>query len=642
MKALLILGLALLLALAVRYCGPSAAGPGAAFAERLYQVKLLNAAGRDELLRRMRGNELKFERTDPLTDSRQEMPGTNRASILNFCADAFQTEFNYRFPLPALEFSDVYSDIYIAGQALDSQKQTAAQQKIEQELKRFGGDTSAWLRHKQAQLPARMKIEEAIPAEDSLPKGGWTIYPPMSGLGVGPDLHHWISESRSAWGRTRTRTAHDLLAVGLLDKAAYQQLQRMMQRSFMREADVCQAAAAIMQRRETFAQDLAEQQQWLLKLERAKVLISAQRQRLTRETQPYQVKSLFEVVDYCEHGRIVDLRQLPREPQALYPVLFQQVQALLPGFRYADLHVLTHEQPEGPDIIRQDATIRFRADGRTYENTFWQDFHRRDGTDAKAKTGVQVGEDFYQSINRWLADRNSPMRLYLAHTPDANSVYGNEWLGLIAMTAPQRRLWGDNGYLLSHESHDNRFSSAGIEQLLATYQALGLFSHLSAADIAEGRRKALAGQKSSFAEVLLSFPRMLYASDGETANPPYPYAAFTKELAAMSRGGFAPMQVHDGFGTAYPATPAVPFSFALGGKVYRAELPVKSDWMASEAIELINHALQEQHATGHFYDCLDGEGLIFLTPQQYTALHKTQAELFETPYDEASLAAPTD
>ncbi|WP_460555723.1 hypothetical protein [Hymenobacter daeguensis] len=638
MKALLILGLALLLALAVRYFGPPAAGPGAAVAERLYAVKLLNAAGRDELLRRMRANELKMERTDPFTDSRQEIPATNRASILSFCADAFQTELGYRLPTPDLEASD----LYIAGQALDPEKQTAAQHKLEQELKRFGGDTNAWLRHRYAQQPARTRIEEAIPTEDSLPKEGWTIYPPMSGLGVGPGLHHWISESRSVFGKTRTRTAHDLLAVGLLDKAAYQELQRIMRRGFLREAEVCQAAAAIMQRRQTYAQDLAQQQQWLLKLERAGQLTASQRQRIGAETLPYQVKSLFDVIGYCKQGRIVDLRQLPRQPQALYPALFRQVQALLPDFRYTGLRVLLREQPEGPDIIRQEATIRFQADGRTYENTFWQDFRRRDGTDAKDKTGVQLGEGFHASINRWLADHDSPRRLYLAHMPDARSVYGSERLGLLAMTASQRRLWGDNGYLLSRESHDNRFSSAGIEQLLATYQRLGLFTHLSAAEMAEGRRKALAGQHASCAEVLGCFPRMLYASDGESANPPYPYRALVKELAAMSRGGFAPTRVHDGFGLRYPTSPTVPFGFTLGGRAYQTQLPVNNDWMAPEATTLINRALSEQHAGGTFYDCLDGEGLIFLTPRQYTALHKTQPELFETSHDEDTLPAPAD
>ena len=645
MKALLILGLALLLAAGVWWTGKRAAAPNAGFVEKLYQQGLLNAAGRDELLRRMRANELKFEHTDPLTHSSQEIQGTNRASVLNFCAEAFQTEFIYRLPTPDMEASD----LYIAGQASDPEKQAAVQKKLAQELKQFGGDTNAWLRHRYAQQPARVRIEDAIPAEDSLPRGGWTIYPPMSSPGGRPGLHHWISERRSVWGKTRTRTARDLLAVGLLDETAYQQLQKAMQESFMQESEVCQMATTLMQRRQTYAQDLAQQQQWLLQLERAKLLSPGQQQRIAHDTQPYQLKSLFEVIGYCEHGRMVDLRPLPPEPQMLYPQLFRQVQALLPDFHYTGLQVTMKLEDKGYDLLDQTVTLRFRADGRQYENTFTHGYRRRDGTDPKPDARPGPSETFHASINQWLADRNSSLRLYQArthdyqaYTHDANSVLGNERLGLLLMTQHQRALWGEGPSLFSQESHDNRFNSAGIEQLLTTYQQLGLFAHLSAAELARGRAKAFSGQKASNAAVLRSFPRLLYVSDGETANPPYPYAAFTKELAALSRGGFVPTHIHDGFGEDYPTTPTVPFGFTLGGKAYQTQLPVRRDWMAPEATELINRALQEQHAPGKFYDCLDGEGLIFLTSQQYAALNSTQPELFKTPHEAAALAEPAD
>ncbi|MBF9220146.1 hypothetical protein [Hymenobacter ruricola] len=627
MKALLILGLALLLAAGVWWTGKRNAGPNADFAEKLYRAGVLNAAGRDELLRRMQHNELKYERTDPLTQNSQEVFGTTRASVLNFCAEAFQAESAYRMPDVAS------SDLFIAGQAPDSEESRAARQEFAQELKRFGGDTSALVRYRFDQQPARCKIEQAIPAEDSLPPGGWTIYPPLSIAPTGGQ--HWISERRSVWGKTRTRTARDLQAVGLLDAAAYRELQQGLQRgTLFNEMQVCQRAADLMQRPETFAQGFAEQQQWLQKLERAGLLSAAQRRRLTRETRPNQLKSPFDVVGYCEHGRIVDLRAVEQAPQQLYPALFRQAQALLPALHYTDLHVTTGLKDEGLALLSQTVTISFRAEGRRYANTFVHSYRRRDGSDPNPEADPGPSEEFHQSLNRWLADRNSPLRLYQAHTPDAQSVYGSERLGLLAMTAAQRRLWGTNGYFLSQESHDNRFSSAGVEQLLATYQALGLFAHLSPAEIARGRRDALAGQKASFAEILLCFPRMLYVSDGETANPPYPYAALARELAAMSRGGFAPTQVQDGFGPDYPTTATVPFGFTLGGQRYRAQLAVKSDWMDPKATELINRALQEQHAAGQFYDCADGEGLIFLTPRQYEALHQAQPDLFETPRDD--------
>jgi hypothetical protein len=638
MKALLILGLALLLAVVVRLVGRRSTGAGPAFAERLYQHHLLTAAGRDELLRRMRQNELKFEQKDPLTHTVQKHFGTNRASILNFCAEAFQTEFNYReFGMAddlLLAASD--DDQLIAGSAGPPTPESQARRKrYQDELKRLGGDTAALLRWYYDQQPARLKIEQAIPAEDPMPQG-WTIYPPMGGPYGTKALHHWIDERRSIWGKTRTRTAHDLLAVGLLDQAAYQELQKAMALGgFMSEMQVCQAAAGIMQRRETHAQEMAQQQQWLKQLEQAGQLSAAQRQRLTRESRPYEVRRLFEVVGYCERASIVDLRRLPQAPQQLYPLLFKQVQAVLPDFHYTDLTLTLSIKDNGYDLLDQNITLRFRADGRRYESTFLHDYLRRDGTDPNPDAKPGVSEEFHRSINQWLTDRQSPLRLYQAWTPDANSPHGNEQLGLLAMTQAQRKLWG-NEYsfsIFSTESYDTRFSSANIERLVTYYQKLGLFSHLSEADITRGQVSALSGAKTRYADVLMSFPNVIHAFDWESANPPYPYAALTRKLAAISRGGFAPTQVQDGFGTAYPQTPTVPFSFQLNQQRYYTQLPVKSDWLAAESVELMQQALREQHAPGQLYSCLDGEGYIYLTAPQYQELNKTQPELFKAPPD---------
>ncbi|MBO2010706.1 hypothetical protein [Hymenobacter negativus] len=638
MKALLILGLAVLLAVVVRLVGQRTAAPGAAFAERLYRARLLTAAGRDELLRQMRQNELKFEQTDPLTHRSQEHYGTNRASILNFCAEAFQTEFNYRQLGIADDLLLAEDDQFIAGSSGQPTEQGRAPRvRYQEALKRFGGDTSALLRWYYDQQPARLKIEYAIPAEDSMPQG-WTIYPPLAGPSGAKGLHHWIDERRSILGKTRSRTARDLLAVGLLDQAAYQQLQQAMdQGGFMSEMQVCQAAASIMQRRETHTQDQARQQQWLRQLEQAGQLSPAQCQRLTQESRPYEVRDLFNVVGYCEHARIVDLRPLPHAPQQLYPLLFKEIQAVLPDFHYTYLSLRLSVEDEGSDLLDQNITLSFRANGRRYETTFLHDYLRRDGSDPNPDAWPGVSENFHKSINQWLTDRHSPLRLYQAWTPDASSPHGNEKLGLLAMTQTQRKLWGNEHSfsLFSTESYDTRFSSAAIERLVADYQKLGLFAHLSTADIARGQAAALSGAKTSYAEVLLSFPHVIYAFDWESANPPYPYAALTRELVAISRGGFAPTLVQDGFGADYPTTPTVPFSFQLNQRRYHTPLPVRSDWLAAESVELMQQALREQHAPGQFYSCLDGEGYIYLTPAQYQALNKAQPELFKTPIEEA-------
>ncbi|WP_143436594.1 hypothetical protein [Hymenobacter crusticola] len=591
-------------------------------AEQLYQRHLLSLAGRDELLRRIRHGDLRIQEYDELHQTVTEQQSNSPAAILAFCVEAFKAEFNYRTQELDVEVAAATGD----SSYVDTQKSSAIFDKYRQALARFKGDTVAFQQWYYRQLPARFKIENAIKAEDSLLQGGWTIYPPIGGL---PASHHWINNQRSVFGKTRTRTARDLREIGLIDVAVYQHLQELLRNGqLITEEQVCTKAASEMQYRANYDQNKVKQLQWLDSLRQAGLLSATQHQRLLRDYRPYELKKPFEVLAYCQRGQVLDLRHLSHEPQRLYPHIFAQLPAILPGFRYTDLRVTVTEKDMGSDLRQQNVTLSFQANGRHYENTFWQDFIRKDGTDPAPSLGAQVGENFYRSINRWLADQNSPLRLYRAYKPDAQSVHGDEYLGLIAMTEQQRKLLGNNQDLVSIESHDNRFSSPNIEKLVTWYQHLGLFSHLSPEQITQGRRKALSGAKISFAEVLMSFPHVVHAFDWESADSPHVYVRHTKELAVISRGGFAPEHVQDGFTFDQSLPTTIPFSFDLNNHTYRTQLKADSDWLDPAFVELIQRATQEQHAVGKFYECLGGEGYIFLTSEQHLTLSKAQPELF--------------
>jgi len=619
------LGLAFLLALAVWFytrTAPLQPAGASIIAEQLYQRRLLSLAGRDELLRRIRHGELSIQDYDELHQTTAEQQSNGPAAILAFCVEAFQTEFNYRTQELDVEAAAATGD----SSYVDAQKASAIFNKYTQALARFKGDTAAFQRWYYQQLPARFKIENAIKAEDSLRQGGWTIYPPIGGL---PASHHWINNQRSVFGKTRTRTARDLQELGLIDAEVYQHLQELLHTGqLINEEQVCEKAASEMRHRADYNQNKIKQLQWLDSLQQAGLLSATQHQRLLQEYQPYELKTPFKVIAYCQRGRVLDLRHLSHDPRKLYSHIFARLPAILPGFHYTDLHLVVTEKDMDSELLQQNVTLSFQANGRRYENTFFHQFIRKDGTVSNPPLGAEVGEYFHRSINRWLADQASPLRLYRAYTPDARSVYGDEYLGLIAMTAQQRKLWGNNGGFITAESHDNQFSSTNIDKLITWYQHLGLFSHLSPEQMTQGRRKALSGAKTSFAEVLMSFPHVIHAFDWESADSPHVYVRHTKELAAISRGGFIPEHVQDGFtfDQSLPAT--VPFSFDLNNHAYRIQLEVKSDWLDPAFVELIQRATQEQHAVGKFYECLGGEGYIFLTPEQHLTLSKAQPELF--------------
>lgn len=595
-------------------------------ANRLYQRRILSAAGRQELRRRLRAHTLVVREYDQVTQTTTEQPSTSAAAILAFCAEAFDAEFTYR----TLDTGAITPPLDSVG--ADATRLAAALTPYEQARQQFGEDTLAFQRWYVAQLPARLRLEEAIPAEDSLPHThqGWTIYPPLRR----PTLTHWIHAQRSVFGKTRTRTARDLYALGLIEQPVYALLlEQLQQGQLQTEEQVCQQAAELTMHRARYANNKAKQLRWLTRLQQAGLLRAAQYQHLLHSYRPYELKDPFDVVAYCEHSTIIDLRQLSPDPRAVYSALFARLPALLPAFRYTDLRVILTEEDELSEVVTQKVTLRFRANGREYEDTFLQGYRRQDGTEPNPQRGAQVSDQFHRVVNRWLADQHSALRLHQVHKPDAQSVYGQEQLGLVALTQLQRPLWGPNGYFVSSESYDTRFTSAAIEKMINWYQHLGLFSHLSAAEVAQGRRSALRGQKTSYAAVLLSFPNTLCVLDWESAIAPAPYAAHTRQLAAISRGGFTPTRVQDSFATALSGQASFSFGFHLQGQAYRTSLRVQSDWLDARFMDLIGRALKEQHSRGKFYACLDGEGYLFLTPAQYAVLQGQQSELFTQPAD---------
>ncbi|UOQ99344.1 hypothetical protein MUN81_07550 [Hymenobacter sp. 5317J-9] len=255
MKALLILGLALLLAAGVWWTGKRNATPDAAFAEKLYQKGVLNATGRDELLRRIRAGTLKVTETDLANDQVTEVAGSGPAAILAFCGEAFEMEFQYR-----TSNQEMLYELMEADKAADlptNKSRVRVVSKYAAALKRFHNDTAALTRWYLQQLPARLRIEYAVPAEDSASEMGWTIYPPLSASE--PELTHWVSERRSVFGKTRTRTARDLFALGLIEKPVYEELQRQLKRGQLRtEAQVCRMASELVPHPATYARAKAE------------------------------------------------------------------------------------------------------------------------------------------------------------------------------------------------------------------------------------------------------------------------------------------------------------------------------------------------------------------------------------------------
>ena len=599
----------------------------ATIADRLYERQLLNAAGRDTLKQHIATQRLQAHYEVPGSGNQLADEQTDPATVLAFCTQAFQQELMYR--IGGLNDS-LFSDVYIAGQVLDTAAARAGRQRFAKLLQAVNGDTAALFR--QLASPGQL-LEEKIPVEDSVLRTGWTIYPPLSASAI----QHFIADTRSVFGKTRTRTARDLHELGLLNEAGYAVITKELTAGeLLDELGVCHRAAQLALDVVAYPARQAALDSLLTRLTQAGVLSSMGRQRALADSQVMQQFDLFRLVPYCERARVVKLAALPRDPRQAYPQLLAEVAALYPAFRYAAVSMGLTETPERENhYLEQQVTLAFTANGRRYRTAFEQGYRLDEPAPAGA---TSVAEEFLNLINQWLRDQQAAERLYPAYTPDEHSVYGDDYQGLVLLTSTQRAAWGKTSNLFGGVAEEPLFTSARIEQALALYQRLGLLAGLSAAELRDGRRRALQGNVGSYATLLACFPGLVVSTGGEDAEEPGSYGRAVRQVAARSRGAFRPTRIRDDFEGQQREPQHSTLSFVSGGRTYRATLTSDLGWMVNDFTELLRRAVRETTSGQLYYlGWGDETGLyLFLTARQAAAIRRAQPEFFkESDEDEA-------
>ena len=601
----------------------------ATIADRLYERQLLNAAGRDALKQRIATQRLQVYYEVPSSGNQFADEQTDPATVLAFCTQAFEAELTYRI---AGQNDNLFSDVYIAGQVLDTAAVRVERQRLAKLMQGVNGDTAALFR--QLASPGQL-LEEKIPAEDTLVQTGWTIYPP---LGRSDSLAHPIADSRSIFGKTRTRTARDLYELGLVTAPQYAVLQQeLASGQLATETMVCHRAAQLALDVVAYPTRRAAFDSLLTRLTQTGVLSGAGRQRALADSQVVQSLDLFKLLPYCERARVVALAALPHSPRRAYPQLLTKVAALYPAFRYAAVStglVETYEREN--HYLKQHVTLAFTASGRRYRTAFEQGY-RLDGPVPAGATNV--AEEFVTLVNQWLRDQGAAERLYAAYTPDKYSVHGDDYQGLVLLTPTQRAAWGLASNLFGGVSEVPTFTSARIEQSLALYQRLGIMAGLSATELREGHRRALQGNIGSYAALLACFPRLLVYTGGEDAEEPGAYGQAVSQVAARSRGAFHPTRIRDDLGGQQGPPQRSTLAFMSGGRSYRATLTSDLGWMINDITKLLRRAVRET-TTGQLYYLGWGDetGLyLFLTARQAAALRRAQPKFFRENDEEAVL-----
>jgi hypothetical protein len=388
---------------------------------------------------------------------------------------------------------------------------------------------------------------------------------------------------------------------------------------------------------EDFELNKAKELEFIDGLREAEIISEAGLKKLIESYKPFELKTKFEIMNFCSNQMIIKLKDYPKDPVEGYTRIFQDLKSLIPDFDYQNLNIAVREkeQPWGQGLIEQKINIEFELDSVSYAYSSFYDYRNPDPlqTFQNKDSLLKISPNFHKGINKLLADRNSDYRLYYANKHDYKGFYGKEEFGLILLTEKQFKTWGtsNSDYFLFSQSHDNRFNTFGIRALIDEYKALGLFDHLNEKEFQQGMDCVNESVIESHQALLRCFPKTLVHFDWESGNLENPYESITTDFKEASRGQFEPTNIVDTFKKSWEDQ-TTRFSFELAGKTYKADLKMDGDWLDADFFALIKQALKENSTDSQIYHCVEDKrytsSYIMLTKKQYEALMKSQPELF--------------
>jgi hypothetical protein len=477
------------------------------------------------------------------------------------------------------------------------------------------------------------KIEESIPLEDDTTGSAFPPYI-LSYFHTNLRDFGYIHLTRSVLGKQNTRTMKELKEIGLIDEKIYHDALAMPKGEWV--INVVELVDFLLERAafyEDFDENKKEELALIDTLRRQGMMSKENQEKLIASYRTFELKGKFEILRYCEKAIIFEVHQLPSKPEKAYAIIFEQVKTILPSFNFTNLQAKLTTNEDILELREQSIHLSLEVEGRKYQSTFLYDYieqerYEKYGHDSLLQ--LESGVDFYRIVNRFLTRQGSEYRLYYANTLIDGEVVYTDQFGLILMTEPQAKVWGHHSDFVFMEKHDNTFSQENIQVMVANYESIGLFKHLSASEMAQGKNKLQEVEIEYDIDILRCFPKVVVDVSWENISVATPYEALLKKNALASRGAFNPTHIIDDF-KKNQGKQTTRLSFVLNKQKYNTNLDRDDLYLSDKCIDLIKKAMKEQSIGGTLYDCPNEQynSFIFLTPSQYVYLKETQPKLFE-------------
>ncbi|WP_154402424.1 hypothetical protein [Mucilaginibacter endophyticus] len=343
--------------------------------------------------------------------------------------------------------------------------------------------------------------------------------------------------------------------------------------------------------------------------------------RLQNDIRNEKIESISQLNDYWQLSRTIDIEKYPADPHLWLEQIYRDIASIIPGLSFTNFSY-TETQDTSLSIGKIQATkfkIRFNCNGKVYKHTFASIFYSSE-RDKLHLSGLTAG-GFFRALNKVLADQQSPLRLHsVIFNPPYVAENSTRYLTTIALTAEQAEMFMHEPYfryvLVSMDSYTYTLTSAKIDSAIAGWKTIGLFAHLSKAEIDTAADNAMADDWISMNRLLTNFPKVIYPTDSAMMSPTYPYVSLLKHLAGITHGAFSPTNI-----TQKKVKGGVKLQYSFKGKTHSHIFNITEGWLGTPFVIFLKNLGLGNNLPGKFYQ-LDFDDVIYLTQQQYNAAVK--------------------
>ena len=359
------------------------------------------------------------------------------------------------------------------------------------------------------------------------------------------------------------------------------------------------------------------------------IINKKENERLKSAIKDDNLKSPFQLIDYCEKSRFFDLSKYSNDPNIYIEQIHKLTSDVLPTLDFTDFkfEIKADSTESFGDYISYALITSIKSNGKTYKQKSYI------SPESIGKDSNYLGkidhQKYYQIFNKILKDSHSPYRLHLIKSINNHGqVNAHQYFGVVALKKKQLKMFrnADSYWKLSYESFKNPLTRTNIDNAIKEYQKLGMLSHLDKEQLATSIESIKEKENRNLNDVLISFPDVILSFDMELGNLENPYEEIVSEYSKISHQEFNPINIIDDFDL---QNETVSLSFDFNNKTYETEFKVDGDWIDTRFFEYMSKLITENNLNGKFYSLYgDGAELIYLTSEQYKYIRENKLLVF--------------